>query len=99
MHRWSVESTLATLFGDADESSEDLDIFISHVHNMFDFSAILQTKSAEVECRENTKDWQGFTQAAHGALKFFQKKMAVFEVIVYLLAQLHSQNILIFFSS
>ena len=80
LHKWSVESTLASLFGDSYDFDDDLDNFIKHVHDMFDFSAILQTKSAEMECKENTADWQGFSQAAHGALSFFQQKLATCKV-------------------
>ena len=80
LHKWSVESTLASLFGDSYDVDDDLDDFIKHVHDMFDFSAILQTKSAEMECKENTTDWQGFSQAAHEALSFFQQKLATCKV-------------------
>ena len=80
LHKWSVESTLASLFGDSYDVDDDLDDFIKHVHDMFDFSAILQTKSAEMECKENTSDWQGFSHAAHGALSFFQQKLATCKV-------------------
>ena len=81
MHKWAVESTLAALFGDTHDLDENLEVFLKHVHNMFEFSAKLQTKSAEKECNENTTDWQGFSQAAYGALSFFQQKMAKCKVI------------------
>ena len=78
--QWTVESTLAALFGDAHEPDDNLDDFIKQVHNMFEFSAILQTKSAEMEYNENTMDWQGFSQAAYGALSFFQQKLSTCKV-------------------
>ena len=50
----------------------NLDSFIGHVHDMFDYSAMLQTLSAENEANNNSEIWQKFSTAAFGALKFLE---------------------------
>ena len=47
LNKWSVESTLATLFGNAYESGDCLD-FVKKVHDMFNFTAKLAIKDVQV---------------------------------------------------
>ncbi len=76
LHRWSVESTLASLFGDyyVDMSNDGLDEFIKHVHAMFAASANLQTQSALQAYETNNLDWQKFTKSAFAALQYLEQR-------------------------
>ena len=49
-----------------------MDSFIGHVHDMFDYSAVLQTLSAENEAINNSEIWQKFSSSAFGTLKFLE---------------------------
>ncbi len=77
LHKWSVCSTLATLFGaaffDLDLGVQDLDGFIQDTHEVFDMSAVLQTMSAKDACQNNTEDWQKFVQASERSWSFINR--------------------------
>ena len=79
LNKWSVESTLATLFGDAYKSGDCLD-FVKQVHDMFNFTAKLALKDVKTECDERTEDWEGFDKAANSSLNFFQEKISAYKV-------------------
>ena len=73
LHQWSVESTLAALYGSTYFQTRcqiDLNTFIQSVHDMFDNSAILQTQSASIACQSNSIPWQNFCRSACGAFDF-----------------------------
>ena len=79
LHQWSVESTLAALYGSTyldNRCQTKLNTFIHHVHEMFDNSAILQTQSAAQACQSNSVPWQRFGQAAFGALEFLHENFS-----------------------
>jgi cytochrome P450 len=76
LHKWSVESTLASLYGDNYDKCLDLDTFVENVHQMFASSANLQTQSAQVACQDQTKDWIDFCNAAHGSLDFMNDNLS-----------------------
>ena len=75
LHQWSVESTLAALYGSAylQTKSPAIHKFVEMVHLMFDKSAILQTQSAQEAFEKDTLDWQEFCAAAHGSLDFLHE--------------------------
>ena len=74
LHKWSVESTLASIYGNQyNINSTKLDEFVGYVHDMFDSSAILQTTSADEAAELNSNDWQNFSTAAFGALQFLNE--------------------------
>ena len=73
LHEWSVKSTLAAIYGESLTKAIDLGKFIGHVHEMFDSSAILQTKSAEVEATSNSPEWQTFSNAAFSSFEFLNQ--------------------------
>ena len=75
LHQWSVESTLAALYGSAylETKSPAILSFVHMVHQMFDKSAILQTQSAQEAFEKDTLDWQEFCLAAHGSLEFLHE--------------------------
>ena len=77
LHQWSVESTLAALYGSAylqtKSQGEKLLNFVGMVHKMFDKSAILQTQSAQEAFEANSLDWQEFCTAAHGSIEFLHE--------------------------
>ena len=73
LHEWSVKSTMAAIYGESLTKSIDLGKFVDHVHEMFDSSAILQTKSAESEAKSNSADWQSFSMAAFSSFEFLNQ--------------------------
>ena len=76
LHQWSVESTLAALYGSTyfqNRCQIDLNTFIQFVHDMFDNSATLQTQSASKACESNSVPWQNFCQSAFGAFNFLNE--------------------------
>ena len=73
LHEWSVKSTLAAIYGESLTKSIDLGQFVGYVHEMFDSSAILQTKSAELEATSNSPDWQTFSNAAFSSFEFLNQ--------------------------
>ena len=71
LQKWSVESTLAALFGSvAAASKEETDKFVQSVHQIFVYSALLQTQDAEKAAKFNSEEWQKFSQATNQALSF-----------------------------
>lgn len=73
LNRWSVESTLANLFGSSFDAiridfSSDLDAFISDVQNTFTAAADLQFVSAASAAENQTPAWQLFERSADRAI-------------------------------
>nr|AKH03535.1 cytochrome P450 315A1 [Paracyclopina nana] len=75
LHKWSVESTLATLYGNCCQSTDSLNSFVQNVHQMFSSSAKLQTQSAFLAAETQTQDWLNFCSAAQEALAFLNSNL------------------------
>ncbi|XP_040578873.1 cytochrome P450 315a1, mitochondrial isoform X2 [Lepeophtheirus salmonis] len=76
LHRWSVRSILAVIFGDSNIlSEEEEEGLIEDVQIIFDISARLQFTSALESCRQNTPDWIDFSSAADRVFELLNKSI------------------------